>query len=104
MASRLDYVDDWNKLAARARFQVTRLAKDCGVSERQLRRYFLKRFGASPRKWLVSARLGAVKPLLATGKSVKEVAAEAGFNHQSNFARSFKNYYKATPSSQRRMI
>jgi AraC-like DNA-binding protein len=75
MASRLDCVVDWDKLAARAHFRVTELAKDCGV-----------------------------RALLATGKSVKEVAAEAGFNHQSNFARSFKHYYKATPSSQRRTL
>lgn len=102
MASRLDYVGDWNKQAARARFRVTELAKDCGVSDRQLRRYFLKQFGKSPREWMAVTRLGKVRPLLATGKSVKEIAAQAGFNHQSNFARSFKHYYNATPSSQRR--
>jgi AraC-like DNA-binding protein len=104
MASRLDCVVDWDKLAARAHFRVTELAKDCGVSERQLRRYFLQQFGKTPREWMTIARLGGVKALLATGKSVKEVAAEAGFNHQSNFARSFKHYYKATPSSQRHTI
>ena len=104
MASRLDSITDWSKLAADAGFRVTKLAKKCGVSERQLRRYFLKEFGKSPRKWMGAERLGKVRPLLATGKSVKEIAAQAGFNHQSNFARSFKHYYKATPSSQRRMI
>ena len=104
MASRLDHVHDWNKLATHARFSVTRLAKDCGVSERQLRRYFLKQFGKTPREWLSAERLSNVRPLLATGKSVKEIAAQAGFNHQSNFARSFKHYYKATPSSQRRTL
>jgi transcriptional regulator GlxA family with amidase domain len=104
MASRLDHVGDWNKLAARAHFRVTVLAKDCGVSERQLRRYFLKQFGKSPREWLGVERLGKVRPLLATGKSVKEIAAQAGFSHQSNFARSYKLYYKATPSSQRRTV
>lgn len=104
MASRLDYVGDWSKLAVRAQFRVTELAKDCGVSERQLRRYFLKQFGKSPRQWIAAERLGKVRPLLATGKSVKEIAAQAGFNHQSNFARSFKHYYKATPSSQRQTV
>jgi transcriptional regulator GlxA family with amidase domain len=104
MASRLDSVDDWDKLAARARFRVTRLAKDCDVSERQLRRFFKKNFGQSPRKWLAAKRLGKVRALLVTGKSIKEVAAQAGFHHQSNFARSFKHYYNATPSSQRRAV
>lgn len=104
MASRLDSIDDWDKLAARAQFRVTDLAKDCDVSERQLRRYFKGHFGQSPRKWMSALRLGKVRALLAIGKSVKEVSAHAGFNHQSNFARSFKNHYKATPSSQRRML
>src|SRR3974390_1521480 len=104
MASRLDYVQDWNKLAARAHFRVAVLARDCGVSERQLRRYFRKQFGRSPREWMTITRLGKVRPLLTTGKSVKEIATPAGFNHQSNFARSFKNYYHATPSSQRRTV
>ncbi|HLX72310.1 MAG TPA: helix-turn-helix transcriptional regulator [Verrucomicrobiae bacterium] len=102
MASRLDHVHDWNKVAADAHFSVSKLAKECGVSERQLRRYFLKQFGKSPREWMAAQRMRKVRPLLATGKSVKEIAAQAGFNHQSNFARSFKHYYNATPSSQRR--
>ena len=104
MASRLDCIEDWGKRSAQAHFRVTELAKDCGVSERQLRRYFLERFGQSPRKWLADARLNGVKSLLAQGKLVKEIAAQAGFNHQSNFSRSFKQHYNATPSSQRRAV
>lgn len=104
MASRLDYIGDWDTRSARAHFRVTKLAKDCGVSDRQLRRYFLKRFGKSPREWMALGRLEGARSLLATGKSIKEVAAQSGFNHQSNFSRSFKHHYKATPSSHWRTI
>ena len=103
MASRLDCVTDWSKLAADAKFRVTKLAKDCGVSERQLRRYFLERFGQSPREWIAAARLGNAHALLAKGKMVKEIATQAGFNHPSNFTRSFKQHYKVSPSTQRRV-
>lgn len=102
MASRLDYVGDWTKSAADAKFRVTKLAKNCGVSERQLRRYFVERFGKSPREWIAIVRLGKAQALLASGKTVKEIAAQTGFNHSSNLTRSFKQHYKATPSTQRR--
>lgn len=102
MASRLDTVTDWSKLAADAKFRVTKLAKGCGVSERQLRRYFLDRFGKSPRQWIAAARMGQVRTLLTTATTVKEIAVKAGFNHQSSLTRSFKMHYNATPSSHRR--
>jgi AraC family transcriptional regulator, transcriptional activator FtrA len=102
MASRLDSVTNWNKLAADANFRVMKLAKDCGISERQLRRYFLKNFGKSPRAWMAAARMGHVRSLLTTATTVKEISVKAGFNHQSSLSRSFKQHYKATPSSQRR--
>ena len=104
MASRLDCIADWSKLAADAKFRVTNLAKDCGVSERQLRRYFLQRFGKSPREWMADARLGKALAMLATGKTVKEIAVQTGFNHSSSLTRSFKQHYKATPSTQRRAV
>lgn len=102
MASRLDCIADWTKLAADAKFRVTKLAKDCGVSERQLRRYFLEQFGKSPREWIATARLGKARALLATGKTVKEIAVQTGFNHTSNLTRCFKLHYGTTPSTQRR--
>lgn len=102
MASRLDYVTDWNKFAADAKFRVTKLAKDCGVSERQLRRYFLEQFGKSPREWMAVARMDHVRSLLATPTTIKEISVQAGFHHQSSLSRSFKQHYKATPSSHRR--
>lgn len=104
MASRLDCINDWSKLAADAKFRVTKLAKGCGVSERQLRRYFLERFGKSPREWIAAARMSQVRSLLTTPKTVKEISVQAGFNHQSSLTRSFKQQYKATPSSQRRTV
>ena len=45
MSSHLLKVDDWEKLAADARFQPERMASLCSVSLRQLERFFKLQFG-----------------------------------------------------------
>jgi AraC-like DNA-binding protein len=101
MASRLDSINDWDSLAAQGRFRVDLLAKTCGVCERQLRRYFQRRFGISPYTWMTAKRMDQAKTLLTKGKLVKEVAAEAGFLQPSNFTRQFKRQFNATPTQMR---
>lgn len=99
MNSRLDHITDWQTRAERARFRVNILAKICGVTDRQLRRYFTAKFGSSPHSWLTITRLEKVRPLLCQGDLVKEAAAIAGFSQQANFSRQFKRFYHANPSS-----
>lgn len=99
MGSRLDRITDWNLRASAARFRVALLAKNCGVTERQLHRYFLVRFGSSPREWMNSQRLEQVKHLLLEGKLVKEAAAEAGYNQPSSFTRQFTRKFNAPPTT-----
>jgi len=95
--SRLDFISDWGFRAEQVRFNVAALARGCGVTDRQLRRYFLTRFGSTPHAWMTLARLQKVQPLLSEGALVKEVAVEAGFSRQTNFTRQFKRYYNANP-------
>jgi transcriptional regulator GlxA family with amidase domain len=102
MASRLDRITDWDRLATESRFRVAALADACDVTERQLRRYFQATFGCSPHTWMSARRLQKVHLLLRHGRLVKEVAASAGFAHQSSFARRFKQQYSVSPSASRR--
>lgn len=102
MASRLDCIGNWDVLASQAHFRVSLLAEVCGVTERQLRRYFQLRFGSSPHAWMMAKRLEQVQSHLAEGWLVKEVAFEAGFKHQSNFTRQFKRQFHTPPVSLRR--
>ena len=103
MGSRLDYVRDWEHQAKQAHFKVIKLAAQCGVTERQLRRYFQEKFGASPHHWMARRRTAEAKRLLAQGLSVKEVAATAGFSRQENFSRHFKKHSSVTPTKSRLM-
>ena len=101
MSSRLDAITDWANRAERAHFRVATLADLCEVTERQLRRYFLTKFGMSPNRWLTGARMELVPPLLQRGQSVKEIAAQIVFSQPGNLTRRFKQRYKVTPSSLR---
>jgi transcriptional regulator GlxA family with amidase domain len=98
MSSRLDTITDWDTRAQQAKFHVATLASQCGITERQLRRYFHIRFGVSPNHWLATARLELIPHLLQHGQTVKEIAAQTGFSQQGNLTRRFKQQYKVTPS------
>jgi transcriptional regulator GlxA family with amidase domain len=101
MSSRLDVITDWEDRAKRANYRVSELAAQCGITERQLRRYFLLKFRCSPHAWLSGRRIELVRPLLDSGKLIKEMAAVAGFSQASNFSRQFKRYYQNPPSKLR---
>jgi AraC-like DNA-binding protein len=101
MSSRLDSVTDWGERAKRAKYRVAALAKDCGVSERQLRRFFSSRFECPPHSWIVARRFELIRPLLSEGQLVKEVAAKAGFSRVSSFSRRFKQHFQVPPSKLR---
>ena len=98
MKSRLDRVVDWTCEAKQAGYCVATLADRCRVTERQLRRYFHMKFGISPHLWLVRERLRPMKEQLLRGDLVKEVAYEAGFIHQENFSRTFKQHNQVSPT------
>jgi len=104
MSSRLDRITDWPALAEQVRFNVTKLAKACGVTDRQLRRFFWLNFGTSPHLWMTLRRLEASRPLLSDDQLLKEIATKAGFSHQGNFTRLFKRHYHTPPSAMRSAI
>jgi AraC-like DNA-binding protein len=104
MSSRLDTITDWESRAELVSFRVSGLARECGVTDRQLRRYFQCKFGSSPHAWMAVRRLQKVCAFLSRGDLVKEIAVRAGFSRQANFSRHFKRYYNATPSAFRSPI
>ena len=97
-SSRLDAITDWEARAETVRFRVSGLAKGCGVTDRQLRRYFQTKFGSPPHAWMMIARLQKARPYLSDGELVKEVAARAGFKHPESFSRQFKRHYSTSPA------
>lgn len=82
---------------------IRRLAQQACVSERQLNRIFLDRYGSTPAKLVESMRLEQARSLLASDRlSIDEVAEAVGFLGGSTFRRAFSRKYGIPPSSYRR--
>jgi len=98
MSSRLVFVQEWEVLAAKARYRASDLAEICQISLRTLERHFQKNYGETVSKWLNELRLKQAYAALQTGKSVKEVAFDYGYKQVSHFSREFKNHFGISPS------
>jgi AraC family transcriptional regulator, arabinose operon regulatory protein len=98
MSSRLDRIDNWAGLAKECNFRLKDLAKRCKVSERQLERYLLVRFGVRPKRWLDELRAEMALTLISEGEIMKVVADKLGFKQSSHFSRFFKQAFGTPPS------
>lgn len=90
MNTKLNYIQDWLPLAKQAKWSVARLAKLNGITERTLRRHFIKRTGKTPKDWLAEQRQKLAISLLLNGTSVKETASAICYQHAQSFSRAFK--------------
>ncbi|SRR6266581_1595003 len=99
MKSRLNQIQNWHDLAQNAQYNAKELAKKCGVSPRQLQRFFLLAAGKSPQKWLNTLRLKKAVSLMENGQTVKEAASELKYKQRSHFSRVYKRFHGVPPSS-----
>jgi len=95
--SRLDAITDWAERAVLADYNPVKLARLCGVSASQLRRYFSEVFLQSPSDWLKELRLWHAAKLLCRGKSAKEVVWELKFGDRAVLYHQFKAYHGCSP-------
>jgi len=78
------------------------LAKDIGLSDRQLRRRFRHVYGKTPRRYLVEARLQRAEELLrTTDLGIEQIAQAVGYQNVAAFDRIFKRAFGVTPSELR---
>ena len=69
------------------------------LSVSTLQRAFQKRFGMSPKQYLLRLRMSRALELLAEGRySVKEIAFRCGFTDEKYFSRAFRKKYGHPPS------
>lgn len=72
------------------------------VSRSSLQRYFLHRFGTSPKQYILKLRMELAMELLAhNGRTIAEVAAACGFPDEKYFSRIFRKSYGISPSQLR---
>ena len=88
----------FRELAPRSGYRAGNLATLCGVSLRQLERYFRSDFDCPPGPWLREKRIRTACRLLDHDLSVKEVAFALGFGSVSHFSSQFKRATGVCPS------
>lgn len=99
MRGRLSRIRDWEGLARRANYDPATMAALCPASLRQLERFFLARFGQTPREWMRDVRCRLARKYAAEGWSTKAIAAELKYPSVSAFCHEFKRVCGASPQS-----
>lgn len=80
------------------------LAKQAGLSSRNLNRLMLQEIGLTPKQFLITARIEKAQVLLReSGVSVTEVAFEVGYNSLSQFIAAFRAQTGQLPSEVARL-
>ncbi len=78
------------------------LAKEAGLSTRQLERLFRRYLDRSPKRYNLELRLKKARSLLLqTDMSVINVALAAGFSSPSHFSKCYRGFYGRTPYRER---
>ena len=73
-------------------------ASDAGLSAFHFLRLFAQVLGVTPHQYLIRSRLRRAARLLADGaRSISDVALDVGFEDLSNFTRSFRAEFGASP-------
>ena len=80
------------------------LAQHVSLSPYYLIRAFCAEVGMPPYAYLESVRIQYTQRLIATDKSLAEIAVEVGFSSQSHMTRSFKKIIGVTPGQYARQI
>ncbi|MBX2988045.1 MAG: helix-turn-helix domain-containing protein [Bdellovibrionaceae bacterium] len=81
------------------RVSLDQIAKEAGLSSRNLTRLVVKETGIQPRQWLINFRIDRSQELLKRpGTSVTEVAMEVGYSSLSQFISAFRSRTGQLPS------
>ena len=76
---------------------IATVARDLGLSSRQLERLFLERIGLSPKRYMRLRRFEHALSLTRLEHPAREVAFAAGYADQAHFIREFRNFCGTTP-------
>lgn len=80
------------------KIEISKLADDIFISKYYFIRKFKKEIGLTPYRFYIQNRIRKAQTLLASKRSIAEVALEVGFYDQSHFIKAFKSVLGITPS------
>ena len=90
--------------AGGSRPTVAELAELCGISVRHLHRQFLNLTGVTISDYIEAQLVSRAKGLLAgTALSIRQIAAQSGFEHANSFSRTFRRATGMTPLRYRQL-
>jgi AraC-like DNA-binding protein len=85
-------------LAKSANYRASVLASACGVTPRQLERYFQARHHAAPHRWLRDLRMRLAIERIRARMPLKVIRLDLGYKDPAHFAHDFKEYFGVCPS------
>lgn len=95
--------DAWRKLITRP--SLDDLARQAGISRRQIERLFRQYLGTPPWKYFNALRLEKARQLVRfTSMPITEIGIACGLVSPSHFARCFRTKFKTSPSAIRRSV
>ncbi len=81
------------------------MAQRCHCSPTHLVRLFHRHLHTTPRQYLLDVRMRRARRLLADeNRSIKEIAAEAGYDNALNFSTCFRNRFGISPRDYRKQL
>jgi len=87
----------------RDKIYLQQIAKTASISERECLRCFNKTIGISPVQYLLKHRVSiAARLLVESDSTITGISDKTGFDNSGHFARTFKSYYKCSPSEYRK--
>ena len=85
------------KMYINPELEISQLANNMAMSERQLQRKIKVTLGTTPNNFIKEFRLKKAKELLKSGAQIGRIALDVGFSSQTYFGRCFKETYHCTP-------
>ncbi|MCW8832703.1 MAG: helix-turn-helix domain-containing protein, partial [Colwellia sp.] len=83
---------------------ISLLAKELAMSERQLQRKIKMILGTTPNNFIKEFRLKKAQELLLSGSQIGRIALDVGFSSQTYFGRCFKESFDCTPKQYQQRI
>ncbi|MCB0391964.1 MAG: helix-turn-helix domain-containing protein [Bdellovibrionales bacterium] len=84
---------------------ISELAKQCGLSNRNLNKLFMQEVGTTPKNLIINNKINKAKMLLkTTNLTITDISFEVGYNSLSKFISTFQKYTGKLPSEFRNFI